>query len=463
MPDKKILQFQLDNGQIAEFEVQDEQPSGPSLGSSFFEGMKSAPSAFIESGAGLIPAFEAVKETAIGDRAKGLKDIGQILSGMGGAAVGGALGTLGGPLAPVTVPAGAYAGGVLGSLASEVLRRNVEEKPPLTQEEAAYMAGQAAPFAAISPTLKAVGSIKKGGYTLPERLTQKVVGVSKAELGKSVRAKGMGESGEIAIAESLKKVSKEPGFREVASDPLKLKGFLEDKIANLENIATNEVASLEAQSNITPKFTWDNVKQLIEKSKGSGNASEIQRVASERIGNIAKETDLKTLSGVDKARRALNKVVYNRDDVVTDAVLDAIRKDIRQTQMKTAKRINPNSTLEQVLLDEGDRISILRKAVEPKIVGETSKIPVPRQIMRTSGGIGVPILIGASTQNPLYAIGAAGLNYLFESPKGQLALADILSGRKLPGVAGAMQSTMVPGMQLEQLQNVLRGQNNNGE
>jgi hypothetical protein len=131
--------------------------------------------------------------------------------------------------------------------------------------------------------------------------------------------------------------------------------------------------------------------------------------------------------------------------------------------MKTAKRINPDSTLEQVLLDEGDRISILRKAVEPKIVAETSKIPVPRQWVRSSGGVGVPLALAAITGNSMIPIAAMGLNYLFESPKGQLALADILSGRKLPGVAGAMQSTMVPGMQLEQLQNVLRGQNNNGE
>lgn len=43
------------------------------------------------------------------------------LGGMGGAALGGSLGLLGGPAAPITVPAGVIAGGVLGSLGSDYL------------------------------------------------------------------------------------------------------------------------------------------------------------------------------------------------------------------------------------------------------------------------------------------------------------------------------------------------------
>lgn len=425
----------------------------PSLGAAFLEGAKSAPSAFIESAGGLIPLYKSAEKLISGDRAEGAKDIAQIGAGMGGAAIGGTLGAMTGPLSPIGIPAGAYAGGTIGTLVSEALRRYGEGQEPLSAEEAAYVAGQGAPLAAIGQSAKLIGSIKKGGYTLPERLTQKAVGITKGELGKSARRKGMGAEGEIQIAESLKNIAKEPEFRKVAADPMKLKGFLEDGIARLENTASNEVKRLEGERSVTPKFRWNAVQKLIKDAEGSGQARELQNRVAEIVGNISQETNLKSLSGLDKARKALNKTVYNKDDLVTNAVLDAIRKDIRQTQMRMARQIDPRSSLEKTLLDEGDRIQLLKRAVEPKIVTETSRIPQPRQAIRTSGGLGVPLLVGATTQNPLYAMGAAGLNYLFESPEGQLLLSDVLSGKTTPGTLGFLQRAITPSLRLSEMDN----------
>lgn len=437
------------------------QTESPSLLAAFGRGAMEAPSAFLESWGGIKPLLQAGKELAFGDRTEGLKDVAQLGAGTGGAMAGGALGALGGPLSPITVPLGAYAGGTLAGIGADVARRALEGEPLPTGEEMAYSAGQGAPLAGLSGGIGFLGKLKKGGYALPERLEAKAVGVTKAQMARSAKQRGIGELGEVELGEAVQRILRDPQTRKQAADPLALKNTLESQMDALGNRINSEVSRLEEArkgAQVTTPVAWENTTKLIEKYRGSGGLEEVQAKALETINNIAAETNLKTLTGLNEARQALNKRVYGpTDPLYVNEVTDAIRADIRNAQLKAAKAVDPESTIDILLKDYGDRRQIVDKVLVPKVAGESVTAPIPRALMRTSGGFGVPLLLGSATDfNPL-AIGAPmAASFMFENPKGQMMLADILRGQTaMRGTGGALQRALGAGRQQYSLEEIM--------
>lgn len=466
MPDR--VTAQLPNGDIVELEVPSAEEQGTSVSSllgAFGEGAKSAPSAFLESWGGLKPLIEAGQGLISGDRTEAAKDVAQLGAGTGGAMLGGMLGALGGPVAPVTAPLGAYLGGTVAGLGADVARRALEGEPIPTAEEMAYAAGQGAPLAALSAGLGAAGKIRKGGYDLPERLEAKAVGVTKGQMARSAKQRGIGEAGEIELGEAVQRILKDPQTRNQATDPLALKNTLESQMDSIGNKINQEVSRLEETrkgTEIKTPIAWEKTSKLFDKYKGSGGLEEIQAKAVETINNIAAETNLKTLTGLNEARQALNKTIYGPNDpLYVNEITDAIRADIRKAQLKAAKAIDPETKIDSLLRDYGDRRQVVDKVLVPKTAGEAASVPVPRQLMRTSGGFGVPLIAsgiagGATNFNPIALTAPLLASYLYESPQGQLMLADVLRGQTaMRGAGGALQRAMGVGRQQYSLEDVI--------
>lgn len=440
---------------------------------------------------------------------RGVADIAGGIAGAGyGATAGGALGALGGPFAPVTVPLGAtiggYLGGSLGSVGTDYAVQALRGQQPPTMEDLGYSMGGGLPYAVGGQALAVANKSmqKLTGSNLADKFERKAIGARSTDFAKSVKQKGTSDLGEIALEEAIKRVGETGVYKENIGDPMALKLALEQQMEGLGSRINPEVARLEKlrqemgvsnptdievlnampdynpnQISIDPNipnpyssldpnqvFTgrptqqaqavipdvlpdWGNTKRLIEKYRGSGATDAITQKMNERIAQIGQEVDLNTLTGLNKAREALNAQVYGiTDPTYVNELSDTLRSDVRAAQMKAVQNVDPNSPLQNILRDYGDRAEIVQKILNRNIAQDSVNVPQPRNWWRTTGGFGVPLALGASG-NPYLAAGAVGLSALLETPTGQLMLADILRNNKLSGAPGLAQQGFVPTQQ----------------
>lgn len=471
MPPQLVKIRNTETGEIrlvdpSELDLPQEKPFSSRLGQmgqGFMQGVKDAPRAFVETMGGIIPTIQLASDVLSGNREKAAPALGGLVGGFGGAALGGTLGSGAGglaslpfgPAAPAvaayTVPAGAalggYLGNVLGSVAGESIVR--DEGMP-SAEDVGYALGQGAvPTGGVKVAqlgLKgAFGGKKQGAYTLPERLEQRAIGAKVPQMRKSQRQLGLGEGGEIRLGEAIKRVGQTGIFKETAGDPNALRMALQQEISELEsNRIAPEIQRLEEirqAQGVKLKPQFDATEKIIQKYKGSGEASKVETEALNRLIAIEEELGSKadTMVGLNEARKALNQAVFNPNDpLYLPEIQNALRKDIRRAQLEYAKQLDPNTTLLDDLEASADRNQIVSKVLDPQIASQALEIPKPRDWWRTTGGFGVPILAGTMTGSPLAGIAALGADYMYNTPKGQLFLADVLRGKPITGLPRAL-------------------------
>lgn len=468
MPPKKQSFRDLDTGEVIELDPA--EVNVESLGSSFMQGVTEAPEQFISSLGGIAPLAEMGANVLSGNFAEAAPTAAGLAGGIAGTSAGGYLGGiagtalagLAGPAAPlvgsITVPLGttlgSYAGGTLGALTGQYGAEALQGGEMPTGQDIAYAFGQGAVPVVAGKTarkgLKTVfGEKGKGPYSLPERLEQRSIGAKIPQMAKSGKQLGIGEEGQIRLAESIKRVGQTGIYRENAGNPVQLRAQLRAEIADLEqNKIAPEIERLEnlrQQKDIALKPSLKNTQKLIKKYQGSGEGAKVEAEARQKFDEIRAELgpDLNTMRGLNQSRRALNQAVFSPNDpLYLPEVQDALRRDIRESQLRYAKQLDPNNNLADYLEQSADRNEIVSKVLDPQVARETTEIPRPRDWWRTSGGFGVPLLTGAITKNPYYGLGALGttttLDYLYNNPKGQLMLAEILKGQPLRGIPAAL-------------------------
>jgi hypothetical protein len=450
----------------SELDLPQEEPFSSQLGQmgqGFMQGVKDAPRAFVETMGGIIPTIQLASDVLSGNREEAAPALGGLVGGFGGAALGGTLGGGAGglaslpfgPAAPAvaayTIPAGValggYLGNVLGSVAGESIVR--DEGMP-SAEDVGYALGQGTvPTFGVKMAQKGLGMMFGGkghaAYSLPERLEQKAIGASIPQLKKSRSQTGGYTPGETMLGNAIRRVGETGVFKEYAGNPSGLMQKLTSEIQDLEqNRILPEIQRLESirqQKGIQLKPSFTNTEKLIEQYAASGEKSAVENAAIQRIIDIEKELGQKkdTMVGLNSSRRALNKLVFKQNDPkYLEEVTNAIRQDIRESQLRHAKQLDPNTTLIDDLQKSADRNQIVSKVLEPQTITESGSIPKPRDWWRTTGGFGVPILAGTMTGSPLAGVAALGADYMYNNPKGQLFLADVLRGKPITGLPRAL-------------------------
>jgi len=434
----------------------------PTVGQSFWRGLTDAPENLITSFGGIKPLLGIVKNLVAGDREEGLRGVADVSGGIAGggygAMAGGALGAAGGPFAPVTVPLGAALGGALGgwvgSLGMDYLVQILRGRKTPTANDAAYALGGAAPYAAASTAL---GIMNRAGTrgALADSFEAKAIGARSTDFAKSIKQRGIGSDGEIALQEAIKEIGKDGLYKQFAGDPRGLRQAIAGQMDDLSGQMGPEVMRLEKirselGKDVAPK--WKSATSQVEAMRGSGAYDDAQTKVLNRILAMDSEVDLNTMPGLDQSRKALNKQVYGQSDPnYVNEISDALRQDVRGAQLRAAMELDPNSTLPDLLKQYGYRADVAKKILDRTIAADMVNTPSYRGTFRTTGGLGGAGLASAYTGNPVYFGGAVLADYLLNSPSGQLFVADLLRNKTGAGMPGLVQRGFVPLQQYDQL------------
>jgi soluble lytic murein transglycosylase-like protein len=300
------------------------------------------------------------------------------------------------------------------------------------KEDRLNKAGDSAKFGAVAAptigaTLAALGAMAKPLVKAGKDLGRKSVGASYSDYAKSADDIGATSLSDDAVSKTKANLDDLIASGELGNsrNPAKLKKLVGGKSRDLSTKIDSELRSVEAKGpKIFPQFS--RAETLIDEGKiPADQIPRYEKRLSELMGNIVKLGKGK-LTYLQQQKIALGKM-YDPNDTLANNFNRALYHDLQETIEKAAPAVKPlNRQLEKF------------KTIEPILQRGAAKyenadlIQKGINLTKTTGGFGVPILLGSSVGGPVgLVVGAAGSAAL--NPQGQRLLGKALvnSGGKL--------------------------------
>ena len=436
------------------------QPESSFLGS-IWEGVKAAPSAAVDMVAsipsGVSNIYESIftpnKAIESGAAERVLRGTGALASGSAGSIAGGALGALGGPLlAPLTVPLGVAAGGAAGTSLYDLVNELFGNDAPTTRDVKIDKFGKnLGTGIALAGAGKVAG---KAANTLAPKVTKaanaldrKSIGTYKSDYGRagSTRVIETPEGNiESFVKDSLDDLLENNKLGN-SRDPQTLLKLINEKQGNLGDLIEEKIANFDRTNNVPVVSDFPDAMEYLTSGKVPADRlpDYLSRLAKLQEG-ISREGQGK-LAFNQQQKIAFGKS-YDAGDEVLAGFNRAIYNDLKNT---IESKIPEIETLNKELQPYQIAEPIIKRSlttVENASLGDKAKA-----FAYTTGGVGLPILVGSQLGGPVGTLVGTGLGLLqnyVRSPKGQAQIARSL--RNVSRFDDLVGTLLTPGVGLAQ-------------
>lgn len=435
------------------------QPESSFLGS-IWEGVKAAPSAAVDMVAsipsGVSNIYESIftpnKAIESGAAERVLRGTGALASGSAGSIAGGALGALGGPLAPLTVPLGVAAGGAAGTSLYDLVNELFGNDAPTTRDVKIDKFGKnLGTGIALAGAGKVAG---KAANTLAPKVTKaanaldrKSIGTYKSDYGRagSTRVIETPEGNiESFVKDSLDDLLENNKLGN-SRDPQTLLKLINEKQGNLGDLIEEKIANFDRTNNVPVVSDFPDAMEYLTSGKVPADRlpDYLSRLAKLQEG-ISREGQGK-LAFNQQQKIAFGKS-YDAGDEVLAGFNRAIYNDLKNT---IESKIPEIETLNKELQPYQIAEPIIKRSLtteENASLGDKAKA-----FAYTTGGVGLPILVGSQLGGPVGTLVGTGLGLLqnyVRSPKGQAQIARSL--RNVSRFDDLVGTLLTPGVGLAQ-------------
>lgn len=288
---------------------------------------------------------------------------------------------------------------------------------------------------------KAINTLINKAPALSEKFLNRAAGAKPSDFTKSAKQSEqvLQKTGQTSLALSLNKARAEGVFEKAGEFDDVYKNIInkQKEIGKDLQSYIKEADSLRGNVRVYPKF--DNAKEYIRTQVAVDDIPEAMAQL-EKYKNALKTQGDGSISYLQNQKIVLGDKVYAEGQAVKEGLDNAIRRDLMTTIEKTTSSALPQKAGDiRKLNSRWGSLDEVRPLVRRELSKEMA-LSTPqnfKDVIRTSGGFGVPLIAGttasAVTGDPKYLLGGlavAGGGHLLTTPGGASQVANIL--QKLP-------------------------------